>query len=288
MEFGTLAKAADYHCLSVSAASRQISVLEDELGMPLFTRHQRNLIPTVEGNLFYKKSQRILNGLNELPVIAQNIRQEQESNLRLITVPRAVRHIVSPAVATMYQDYPDMNMHIDVQAMRYIQRWIADFRFNLGIGRLPIEHPGVIASTFCSLPTVVALHPEHRLAYCSELTLSDLEGEPMIGLLKDTLLGKNTADIFAAGGHVVQPVVEVASSFQACSIVASGFGYTIGDPLSTDSLGEGQLALVPLKTDFRFEFAFIEPVDVPLSPSARLFKEYVREATEQYLKQHDY
>ncbi|WCE31405.1 LysR family transcriptional regulator [Vibrio sp. SCSIO 43137] len=40
MKQGSLAKAADHHCLSESAASRQISQLEGQIGFQLFSREK--------------------------------------------------------------------------------------------------------------------------------------------------------------------------------------------------------------------------------------------------------
>lgn len=288
MEQGTLIKAADQYCLSVSAASRQLSVLEAELGLQLFTRDKRHLIPTPEGCAFYEEAQRILYGLGELPEIARSIRQEHKVNLRLITIPRLVGPVVSPAIAQMCADHPAISVYSDVQPMRYIKRWVAGFQFHLGLGRLPAEHSDIITRPFCSLPAMVVLSPGHRLAKKSELSLEDLDHEPMVGFFRETLLGKNTDEIFRSLGRVPQPTVEVSSSLHACSIVASGFGYTIGDPLTPHSLGDNKLVLVPLKSAFRFEFAFFEASNARLSETARLFKSYVCEETGRYLQKHGY
>jgi len=53
-EAGSFTHAGDTLHLSQSAVSRQISALEDSLGVPLFHRHARGLIPTEQGELLYR------------------------------------------------------------------------------------------------------------------------------------------------------------------------------------------------------------------------------------------
>ncbi len=116
--------------------------------------------------------------------------------------------------------------------MRTLEKWVAGFQFNIGLGRVPAEHPAIVTKTFCSLPTVVILPYNHPLSKRSELTLAELDDLPLITLINDTFLAQNIANLFHAEGRPIKPVVEVASSFHACSIVASGYGFTLGDPLA--------------------------------------------------------
>src|SRR4028119_2367848 len=50
-EAGSFTHAGDALSMSQSAVSRQVSALEQELGMPLFHRHARGLILTEQGEL---------------------------------------------------------------------------------------------------------------------------------------------------------------------------------------------------------------------------------------------
>lgn len=288
MTLGTLARAADAHCLSESAASRQLSVLENELGFKLFSREKRSLIPTPQGKKFYVEAERILYGLKDLPEIADAIKKGETNSLRLITIPRLVRQIVSPTLARICHESPELQVKVDVQAMRYLQRWIAGFQFHLGLGRLPAEHPGITTRKFCSLPSMVVLPPNHRLAHRSELNLDDLDGEPVVALLKDTHLRKNLDSIYQAEGRTLKANVEVSTSYHAGSIVASGYGITIGDPFIAHSLSENELVHVPLKTDFRYDFAFFEPAKALLSETTTEFIRCMEQVTQEYIARHGF
>src|SRR3546814_5776780 len=71
---GSLASAAERLHLSQSAASRLIALLEDEIRLKLFTRARRRLLLTPEGELFFQEAEQILMGVDEIPLIAEDIR----------------------------------------------------------------------------------------------------------------------------------------------------------------------------------------------------------------------
>ena len=56
----TLSKAADRLFVSQPALSRFLLKLEDELGLPLFERRKRQLIPTYAGELYLATARSIL------------------------------------------------------------------------------------------------------------------------------------------------------------------------------------------------------------------------------------
>ena len=57
-EAGSLTHAGETLHLSQSAVSRQIRGLEEDLGAPLFHRHPRGLILTVEGSICSRRRRR--------------------------------------------------------------------------------------------------------------------------------------------------------------------------------------------------------------------------------------
>ncbi len=289
IELGTLTKAADKHHLCASAASRQISILEDELGFKLFSREKRSLRLTAKGDLYYKEVQRILYSLEEMPQIAESIRKSSGSSLRLVVIPRLVRHIISPAIVKMHREMPTLKINVDVQAMRYLERWVAGLQFHLGVGRLPAEHSSIMIRKFFSLPVVVILPKKHRLVKRTSLRLEELADEPLITtLLNQTTLGRNTTTLFDAIGISPQPAIEVATAFHACSIVATGFGYTIADPLAAHDIGFDNVSIVPLDTNFRFEFAFFEPKNAVLAEPTIRFIALVEQVTGEYMKRYGF
>ena len=59
-EAGSFTHAADKLHLSQSAISRQVSALEQDIGVKLFHRHARGLILTEQGELLYRTAHDVL------------------------------------------------------------------------------------------------------------------------------------------------------------------------------------------------------------------------------------
>ena len=88
MATGTLAAAAKSLNASESATSRQLSLLEATLGLQLFTREKRRLVPTPEGEAFYREAERILDSIEQIPALVQTIKNAPTHKIQIILMPR--------------------------------------------------------------------------------------------------------------------------------------------------------------------------------------------------------
>ena len=289
MEHGSLTKASEIHCTSESAASRQINCLENELDISLFSRKKRALTPTNEGQAFYNEARRVLLSLNEIADIARDIREDKNTKLNIVAVPRLMNKVISPALSSFCKENPNVKVNVEIFGVRYLDRWLAGFQYHLGIGSLPLEHHTLETEKFCSVPVMVVLPAEHHLSDREELSIEDLDEEPFVAaFLKQTPVGKNIGAIFQAANRVPNPVIEVATSNHACQIVASGFGYTLADPFVALSLPEGLVKIIPLKTHIEFSFAFCHPIDVPENEYVEVFRKHVINATHSFLENNNF
>src|SRR3982750_4997337 len=59
-EAGSFTHAAEKLHLSQSAISRQVSALEQDVGVPLFNRHARGLVLTEQGELLFRTAHDVL------------------------------------------------------------------------------------------------------------------------------------------------------------------------------------------------------------------------------------
>lgn len=244
---GSLAAAADSISLSQSAASRLLSGLEGELRFSLFNRTGRKLVPTPEGLSFYREAGRIIDGLDQIPKIAADIRAGAPSALRIIAMPRIAQPVAAPAVARLMQRDSKVRVRLDVRARREASNWLAGRGYDLGVGMLPIDHPDIECSTLLLVRAQAILPKHHPLATRPYLTAEDLKGQPIIRLLEGLFLRDQLDDIFHSAGVEPNEVCAVASSPLACSLVANGVGITICDELVASHVPISGISLVPIE-----------------------------------------
>jgi DNA-binding transcriptional LysR family regulator len=109
---GSLTKAAEVLGLSQSAVSRQIAALEDSLGVALFHRHARGLIPTEPGNLLFAASKEIAAKAAIAEARVQDARDEPSGELK-VTAPTALGAIwLAPRLAEFHDQFPQIRIRL--------------------------------------------------------------------------------------------------------------------------------------------------------------------------------
>jgi DNA-binding transcriptional LysR family regulator len=276
MELGSLAAAAQSLNMSQSAASRLLSGLEHGTGLRLFHRDRMRLVPTTEGTSFFAEVRRVLVAIDDLPRVAERVASGTRVRLRIVSMPRFAASLLAPAVADFHRHHPEVDVAIIHR--RELELAIANQSFDLGIGALPLDNPGVEAQPLLSLPAVVVLPARHPLARRKSLGARDLAAETLVVLGPGTQLRHDVEAMFAAEGVAVRPKIVVDSLEFACRLVAQGAGIAIADSLTPAALGAGRLAMVPWRPRTLFHVGVLLPALMPPSRSVGQFLESLRRA----------
>lgn len=281
---GSLAAAAEAMSLSPPAASRLVSLLEAELRLQLFNRARRRLTLTAQGEAFYRESEHILAGFDEIPRIAAEIRSEAKGRLRLVTAPRIGQGLVSPALALFCREHPEIRASVDVQSRFGIEGRMGTRLYDLGIVSLPVSHPLVeIENQPLFRVRMEALLPErHRLAAKPVLTAMDLAAEPLLGLWPGQPWRRQVDDFFRSGGARPDYAVETRSSLMACQLVRDGAGVAILDRLCAQAIDLRGIAIRPLVPERWILFGYIHQARQPLNANASAFLDCLRRSIEAF------
>ena len=282
MATGTLAAAAKTMHTSESALSRQLSLLEAELGLVLFSRDKRRLVPTAEGEAFYREAERILDSIEQIPTIVDEIKRRPRRRMRLIVMPRIAAAIAAPAVGQFLEENPEMEINIEVQPRRLLERWVASHQFDIGLGALPARHSAIETERVCSIPAVVVMHPNHPLAGRSSLQVKELAGEHLITMPHSTLLGSQIARLFDDADIEMKSSIQVSQTVFCCSLVANNFGIAITDAMIPEMFGDS-LRIVPIAPEITLDFGLLYPRGVEHPPEVLEFAEVVKQQAQTYM-----
>lgn len=112
-ETGSLTAAADRIGLSQSAASRQMTALEEQLGVHLFHRHARGLALTEAGSILYRTTTEVSGRIARIRDVLTDTHATPRGVIHL-TVPVALGvYWLTPRLARFASMYPDIELHID-------------------------------------------------------------------------------------------------------------------------------------------------------------------------------
>lgn len=109
-EAGSFTHAGEKLNLSQSAVSRQISTLEESLGVSLFHRHARGLLLTEQGELLAKTARDIFGQLSMIEGQLQDSKQTPEGPLRITTAEFIGSTWLAPALSQMRSAHPNIQL----------------------------------------------------------------------------------------------------------------------------------------------------------------------------------
>jgi len=262
--------------LSQPAVSRLLGLLEAELRLTLFHRVRRRMVLTDEGRAFVREAGRILANLDEIPRIADEIRASRVKRLRVVSMPRTAMSIVTPAVARLAREHPDVEVSLDLRPRRDIESWIGGKEYDIGFGLIPVIHRSVHSIPMVRARMELLLPVGHRLTQRERLTVKDLNGEEIVTLFP-SLLGRNQMDeMFHAVEMDVHYRLQTSSSQIACQLVSNGAGVTIIDRLSAATFDARKVVLRPIEPERWVSFGIILRKNEEIEPLAQLMIDCLR------------
>ncbi len=248
--------------MSPSAASRLLTLLESEIGLTLFNRKKRQLELTREGDLFYRQTAHILSGLDEIPAISREIREQSLERLSLVTAAPVAIGLVAPALAIMRRRSSDFDCSLNVETRFDIESRVAARGYNLGIISLPVENAIVdlAVEPFLEARLQVAMPAGHRLAQKSEICLSDLAGEPIV-VLRAGQRWRDRFDDLMTADFTPRIAVETSSTVVAMQLVSDGVGLALTDWVCGATPARAGTVLRPLVPETWVLYALISGHD---------------------------
>ncbi len=132
-ELGSLSKAADRMRIAQPALSRQVRMLEEELGTRLFVRHGRGMVLTEQGREVLTHTMRIMAELEEIRARTSDASAPLAGQIA-IGLPPTVADIISvPLVAAFGKAHPKVVLRLVSAYTGYLLDWLHRGEIDLAI-----------------------------------------------------------------------------------------------------------------------------------------------------------
>jgi DNA-binding transcriptional LysR family regulator len=134
-------KAAKVLFLSQSYISKQIKALEQALGVNLLRRNSRIISLTENGQIFLQYSERILTLCEESYRALIDLKNGERGNLSIGASQTIGTYLMPRLLALFAQNYPQINLKVQVNSTRLIAKLIINRQIDLAIvgGEVPKE-----------------------------------------------------------------------------------------------------------------------------------------------------
>jgi DNA-binding transcriptional LysR family regulator len=179
-ETGSFTAAGKKLHVSQSAVSRQILLLEEELGEPLFLRVGRHVRMTPAAESLVQLGQRVFQDVRETLGTITDRTRTLRGTLRLAGGMTVCLYMFPPLLKHLRRVHPQLDVRLTVAtAMRSVEE-IRAGRVDAGLLTLPVEESDLVTLPVLREELLLLTMPTHRLAKKKRILPADLSGEPFI------------------------------------------------------------------------------------------------------------
>ncbi len=182
-----------HHDLNVSATaqslytsqpgiSKQIKLLEDELGVEVFARSGKHLTRvTPAGETIIEKAGEILRKVESIKQVAQEFSNEKKGSLSIATTHTQARYALPDVIARFIEKYPEVSLHMHQGSPIQIAEMAAEGHVDFAIATEGLELFGDLVMMPCYKWNRCILVPkDHPLANVEKLTLEQVAEHPIV------------------------------------------------------------------------------------------------------------
>lgn len=296
-----------HHDLNVSATaqslytsqpgiSKQIRLLEDELGVEVFSRSGKHLTRiTPAGEAILRTAGEILRKVESIKQVAQEYSNEKKGSLSIATTHTQARYALPKVIEEFIGQYPDVSLHMHQGTPMQISEMAADGSVDFAIATEALD----LFSDLIMLPCYrwnrcVLVPRNHPLAQISQLSLEDVAKYPIVTYVFGFTGRSKLDEAFMQHGLAPRVVFTAADADVIKTYVRLGLGIGIVAKMAYDPQIDSDLVAIDAshlfgtsvtKIGFRrgtflrgFMYEFIE------SLAPHLTKELVSEAFNRHSK----
>ncbi|MEV0069818.1 LysR family transcriptional regulator [Amycolatopsis sp. NPDC050768] len=243
-------RAAERLYVSQPALSKQIRMLERQLGAPLFDRDRREVRLTPVGEALLPHARRVLAEWDAAHDAATQAKAEQRGTLVVGMSTSPGRGGMLPAIRSRFTDeHPNARLTLRQVGWHDSTAGLADGSTDVAFVWLPV--PGAERYSWVVVaeePRLVAMSAAHPLAGQSTVDFTDLLDEPFLALpadagpLRDYWLAPE-----ARGGHAPVIGAEISSADETYEALVDGRGVCLIAAGNAPLLTRGDVVALPVR-----------------------------------------
>lgn len=265
-EEGHLGRAANRLHLSQPALSRQIQLMEQHFGAPLFTRTPKGVVLTQIGEMLLADARKVHHLFDQTLERAQRAARGELGTLDVGAFGTALFEYVPRLLARHVSKHPEVALRLHHAPMEDLVVALRQGIVQVVFERRVLDEPDIVARVATREPAYLAVCESHPLAVRGSVDLVALRGEPLIHG-RDIGRTRGTVEFCREHGFEPNVVREVTDMTLGVVLVASGIGSCIV-PGSLLNLRLPGVAYCPLVTqsDASFELYCYHLREPPPSP----------------------
>ena len=213
--------------VSQSAISRQILLLEEELGEPLFLRVGRTVKMTPAAESLVQLGQRVFQDVRDTVGDITDRTRDLKGTLRISGGMTVCLYVFPPLLKHLKRVHPRLDVRITVATAGRSVQEIRAGHVDAGLLTLPVEESDLVTVPVMREELLVVAPPGHALAKRRRVAARDLAGEPFV-LFEAGSATRRVIDGFFVSQKIEPPVVMDTENVEIIkAMVKTGLGISI-------------------------------------------------------------
>jgi DNA-binding transcriptional LysR family regulator len=244
-ETGSVRAAARHLNVAASAISRQLILLEEQLGHSLFDRSGRSLSLSPAGDVLLRGLRGLSQGTEATLDQLDALKGLKRGTVRVATVESISVSILPDLLLAFARHYPGIQVTVTVAGSDAVTGLVRDVHADLGFTFNPSSLEGLEAIAIRDMHLGAVMAPSHPLAGAKNLTLAQCLAHPIAwpspGLSLRAALDK------IPGTRGLRPAFECNSLRLMASLARHGSCVAFQTPIGIEQeMAEGKLVWIPL------------------------------------------
>jgi DNA-binding transcriptional LysR family regulator len=177
---GSFTAAGEKLHVSQSAISRQILLLEEELGEPVFHRIGRRIRITPAGESLLQLSNRVFQDLSDTVSAISDKQESLRGAIRLVGGMTVCLYVFPALLAEVRRAHPNLDLKVTVGSAERSIAMLRSGAGDLGLITLPVEASDLVSVPVLREELLLITYPAHPLAKRRQVTPGDLNRQPFI------------------------------------------------------------------------------------------------------------
>jgi LysR family hydrogen peroxide-inducible transcriptional activator len=220
-------QAAERCFISQPTLSTQIKKLEDELGIQIFERTNKKVLPTELGEQVIASARRILKEQNAIKELAATAQNPFAGNLRLGAFPTLAPYLFPALIPLIREALPLIRLILVEEKTEPLLNQLRNGQMDCALMAMPIHDDFLDCEDLFEDEFLLAVPEGHPLADKPEVDQQELQGETLLLLEDGHCLRGQALQICQAAGIDEEQDVRATSLETLRQMVRAGTGITL-------------------------------------------------------------
>lgn len=283
---GSVSAAARTLNVSQPAVTKTVRLLEERLGLALFSRINGRLVITPEAEQLMPEIERLFGTLTVIKSLADEAREGLSGTISIASVTTLSMSLVAKAIENFHRTHPRVRFDIQSLPTRLAVQYVATNYVDLGVLDAPTAALDMETVELCRSRVGCVLRRDHPLAKRSFVEPRHLVDENVISFSDETTTGMLLREAFHSSNIAYNVHLTVNHTMTAYTLVRRGVGVALVDSFPLSSGDYTDLIIRPFSPtiETRVCVVFSSTRAVPIV--ARKFVHALRQAASEMIDEH--